>query len=150
MDLVHEHGIGSFRKIETEGEPADCVEAARMRKMPLGDLLKAVLLVDRHKKYFLVCIPADRKVDLKGKLPKILLSQRLSFAAPEKVLEKTKCVPGAVFPFAEGIPLVYDISVLEKNVMNISAGDRRVSYNVPVRELREKFDPFLADILAEA
>lgn len=126
-------------------EPKDCIEAAAIRKLPLSKLLKSILLEDKGGKLFLACILAHRKIDLK-KFQLLLNCRRLSFAPESKVIEITGCPIGAVTPYADCV-VVYDVSVSEeKDYVNISAGDKKVSYNINPGELIKEVNPIIADI----
>ncbi|MFH1256701.1 MAG: YbaK/EbsC family protein [Candidatus Diapherotrites archaeon] len=135
-----------IQAIETEAEPKDCIEAAELRKLPLSMLLKAILLEDKGNNHYLACILADKKLNLK-KIAKIMGCKRLSFAPQNTVLEKTGCPPGAVAPYTDSYPLLWDKSVTSMNQVNISAGNKKISYNVSVPELHEITQPKILDFV---
>ena len=64
-----------------------------------GGHIKNLYLRDHKKNDFLLVTEQDQSVDLK-KLKQLLVSGRLSFGSPDRLMEKLGVRPGAVTPFS--------------------------------------------------
>ena len=64
-----------------------------------GGHIKNLYLRDHKKNNFLLVTEQDRSVDLKN-LKQVLVSGRLSFGSPDRLMEKLGVRPGAVTPFS--------------------------------------------------
>lgn len=99
------------------------VEAAEALGLPPGALpLKNLFLRDdRHRGHWLVCMPADKRLDLR-RLQDLLGSRRLSFASERDLEESLGVRGGSVTPLALlndetcSIPLVIDREIREARV----------------------------------
>ena len=128
----------------TYTKPEDCYEASSLRNIPISNLLKAILLIDKGGRLILACITANKRINLK-KVQLMMGCRRLSFAPEEKVLETTNCPVGAVTPYAD-CEVIYDEDVSNNNFVNISAGNKNVSFNVNPKDLVKDVNPIVADI----
>ncbi|RLJ07536.1 MAG: hypothetical protein DRP12_02025, partial [Candidatus Aenigmatarchaeota archaeon] len=74
-----------------------CEDAAKERNVPLNEMIKCVLLVDKKKNYFLVCLTADRMIDTK-KIRKVMNCKILSFASDQEIEKILGYKKGAIPP----------------------------------------------------
>ena len=75
-------------KLLPHSKPAlTCEEAAKERNVPLDQMIKCILLVDKKINFYLVCISSDKQLDTQ-KVRKKLNCSRLSFASKEQLAPK--------------------------------------------------------------
>lgn len=83
-----------------EHDPVLTVAEARLATAHVpGCHCKNLFLEERGGAHWLVVLPADRALDLRG-LAEALGLRRLSFASPERLAERLGVTPGSVTPFA--------------------------------------------------
>ena len=120
-------------------------QAATVRGVELKTGCKSMLLKTKAGKFLIANLAADRKIDLK-KLEKIV-SDKLSFATKEEVLQATNCEPGSVPPFGNifGLPTFLDKSVLENSFVNFNIGTLTKSVKICKQDLIRIMEPKIAD-----
>ena len=141
FQLLDEKGVKYER---SEHEPVrTSEEAAKMRGVDLKTGVKAMLLKTSEGKFIIVLIEADKRVDLK-KISEMEKIKKLSIAKPEEVLSETGCEIGGVPPFGytkngenNQIKTYMDRNILENNLVNFNAGDRRVSVSMKGKDLEK-------------
>jgi len=146
LQLLDSEGI-EYRLLPHASPAYTCEAAAEERKVPLGEMIKCILLVDRKKGYYLICTSADRMVDTK-KARNMLNSTRLSFASAHQIEEILGYKMGAVPPLLlkEDIPVVFDSGILEKRKVNISSGDPMLGIELQSGALVSLVKPQLGDV----
>jgi len=124
-----------------------CEDAARERNVPLNEMVKCILLMDKDKKYVLACCPADKRVDL-DKIRAVLDCKRLSFATEKEIEKITGHNIGAVPPLLlkEKIPIIFDNKIKEKKKVNISSGDPSAGIEIDADDLIKIINPIIMDI----
>ena len=102
-------------------------QAAVVRGTALASGAKA-LLVKAGDKFFLLVLPADRKLDNR-KARSGLGARALRFATREEVEQLTGLQPGAIPPFGSlfGLPTRCDPALADNPSINFNAGDHAVS-----------------------
>lgn len=75
------------------------IQSRFMQTSQGGGHIKNLYLRDHKKNNFLLVTEQDRSVDLKN-LKQVLVSGRLSFGSPDRLMEKLGVRPGAVTPFS--------------------------------------------------
>jgi len=101
-------------------------EAARYKGNLPGAHTKNLFLRDKQgKRMWLVCVRADRDVDLHALPPRIGARPRLSFGSEERMMRYLGITPGAVSPFAiindhgVNVQVVLDRALLEGDIVNL-------------------------------
>jgi Ala-tRNA(Pro) deacylase len=108
----------------TQHPPLFTVEDGREwhKKIP-GAHCKNLFLKDKKGEFWLVVMPAAKRADLAG-IAQRTGAAKLSFAAPELLLEILGLTPGAVTPFAllndaqKRVRIVLDEDMLESELVN--------------------------------
>jgi len=138
----------SYRLLPHKKPVYTCEDAAKERNVPLNEMIKCILLVDKGKKYILACCPADKRVDL-DKIRATLNCKRLSFASEKEIEEITGHKIGAVPPLLikENIIVIFDNSISEKENVNISSGDHLAGIELKTKDLLKIAKPIIADII---
>lgn len=86
-------------------------EAHRLMKETPGVLhTKNLFLKDERKKFFLICMNANKQLNLKSLRVKLKAKKKLSFASPEKLKERLNLAPGSVSIF--GMIYAKDVHLL--------------------------------------
>ena len=120
-------------------------EAAGLRKVGLHRGVKAIVTRSNAGNFFLFCLPADRKVDLK-KAADLANADRLFLASKEDVLRITGCEVGSVSPFSglfSNLPTFFDRKILENNRVDFSVGLHTRSVEMKSGDLVELVKPRL-------
>ncbi len=139
----------THRLLRHEKPASTCEDAARQRGVPLHEMIKVLVLKDRHGTYCAACLPADRRLDM-GKLSGLLGSKRLSMVSPEELQRITGYKAGAVPPLLEGkIAVVFDKSILDKERVNISSGDHAMGVELSTKDLLRLVSPKILEIARE-
>lgn len=116
-------------------------EAANMRGVELRTGVKALLLKTAERKFIMVLVPANKKVDLE-KMAQLEKTKKVSLASQSEVLEETGCEIGGVPPFGfakngqdNKIKTYMDKEILGIETVNFNAGDRKVSVSMKGADL---------------
>ncbi len=126
-----------YKLLPHEKQVFTCEEAAKERHVPLSEMVKCILLVDKQKKYLLACIPADKMLDTKKAKMFFDSYSRLSFASEREVEEVTGYKMGAVPPLLLKlkIPIIFEQSIQLKEKVNISSGNPSAGIELKPRDL---------------
>ncbi len=146
-DFLKEKGV-SYRLLPHEKPAYSCEDAAIERKVPLNEMVKSILLVDKAGKYCLACLLADSTLDPQS-IRRLLPFKRLSFAPESKISDVTGFELGSVPPvsFDNGVPVVFDEAILLKKKVNISAGVPTLGLELASRSLIRAVDPIVFRIV---
>ncbi|MBS3077079.1 prolyl-tRNA synthetase associated domain-containing protein [Candidatus Pacearchaeota archaeon] len=91
--------LHSISYIGHEHEAVFTVEESRKLKQSIPGLhCKCLFLKDENKKFYLVALPAEKRLDTK-KLKSLLEIKKLNFGSPEELKEKLNLTPGSVSIF---------------------------------------------------
>jgi len=99
-------------------------EGIAFRKTMPGVHCKNLFLRDTKKRYWLITMPIERHVNLK-ELPALIGSTRLSFAQPQRLMEKLGVEPGSVTPFAvvhdqdTSVSVILDDEMMRQPLLNV-------------------------------
>ena len=125
VELLDAYQI-SYRPLP-HNEPVFTVEAAaQQRGVVKEEMVKSILMRDKHGRYVMACVLGDARLD-----PKAVRAQlspewkRLSFANAEQIEAVTGCVQGAVTPLGlpDDVPVIFDQAIARCKRVNISSGD---------------------------
>lgn len=94
-DYLKKYGISY---LEFKHKPVFTVEESEKIKQKIPGLRTKSLFLKSGEKYFLVCMPGHKRLDIKN-LKKHLNIKELHFARPEELLSELKAVPGSVSLF---------------------------------------------------
>jgi len=135
-------------RILPHGKPTfTCEEAAEERKVPLEEMVKCILLVDKNGKYFLACMTAEKMLDTQ-RLRELVDCKRLSFASEHEVEKVLGYKMGAVPPILlkQDIPIVFDNGITKKDKVNISSGDPKAGIELKTKNLIPLVKPKFGNI----
>jgi len=115
---LEEHNI---EYIQHKHPPVFTVEESKNIKQNIpGIHTKTLFLKTEEKNYYLVCIPADKRLDISS-LRKQLGAKKLHFASPEELKSELNLTPGSVSVFgmiyAKSTHLIIDKPVWTSDVV---------------------------------
>lgn len=145
--LLYSRGLGY--RLLPHGKPVfTCEDAARERSVPLDEMIKCILLVDKKKKYFLACTTSDKMVDTE-KIRMIMGCSRLSFASEQEVEEILGYRIGAIPPLLlkTNITVIFDNEITKKEKVNISSGDPKAGIELSIKDLVLLAKPIFGNIV---
>ena len=124
-------------------------ESAELQGIPLGALLRTIVVRRGADDYVFVLVPGGRRFDW-PKLRAHLGVNRLSLPDAEEAREVTGYERGAITPFGarRAWPVIADASALEPGVVAIGGGARGVNLHLDPRALVERLGAEVADVTA--
>ena len=127
-------------------------ESAELQGIPLGALLRTIVVRRGDDDYVFVLVPGGRRLDW-PKLRGHLGVRRMSLPDADEAREATGYERGAITPFGarRAWPVVADAAVLEPAVVAIGGGAHGVNVHLAPAELVAKLDAEVVDVtVAEA
>ncbi len=127
---------------------ADSVEeAARLRDLPVGAILKTIVVRRGDDDYVFVLVPGDRAIDW-AKLRKHLGVRRLSLPDAGTAQDVTGYERGAITPFGatRSWPVIADERIADLEEGSIGGGDHGVSVTMSSKALCAHLAADLADV----
>lgn len=139
--LLDSKGI-EYRLLPHEKSVFTCEDAAKERDVPLGEMIKCILLVDKKKNYFLVCITADKMVDTE-KVREKVNCKRLSFASAQEIEKILGYKMGVISPLLlkTKVPILFDNAIMKREKVNISSGNPKAGLELNPRILISLIKP---------
>ncbi|MCK4745203.1 YbaK/EbsC family protein [Candidatus Parcubacteria bacterium] len=113
-------------------------DAAQTLGKKLSEIAKT-LAVKADRKYFLLVIPADRKVDFE-KLERLLKVKKAKIVKEIDIKKIFKVNPGTLIPFVafHKIPVYLDKTLLKNRIVIVSGGSHTESVKLKVNDLLEQ------------
>ncbi|MGR5153828.1 aminoacyl-tRNA deacylase [Photobacterium swingsii] len=146
IQLLEEEGV-EYRLLP-HSKPAKTIEeAAQERGVNPQQMVKSILLRDMSGFHVLACVPGPAQVDPK-KVRDIFGCRRMTCADATDVEKVTGLVIGTVAPIGlkNPLPLIFDQSIEQHDLVNISSGDRMAGVELSKDDLLILCDPMMADI----
>jgi Cys-tRNA(Pro) deacylase len=149
----------AIRAIETAGiehrvvrtEPAQNAEqSAELQGIPLGALLRTLVVRRGEDDYVFVLVPGGRRFDW-PKLRTHLGVRRLSLPDAEEARDVTGYERGAITPFgaSRAWPVIADAAALEPQIVAIGGGARGVNVHLRPADLVEHLGAEVVDVSVE-
>ena len=135
-----------FRVVRTEiARSAD--ESAALQGIPLGSLLRSILVRRAADDYVFVLVPGGRRFDW-PKLRALLGTNRLALPDAEEAKVITGYERGAITPFGalRPWPVIADASIAEHEIVAIGGGARGVNVHLAPADLLAATGADLVDI----
>jgi Cys-tRNA(Pro) deacylase len=124
-----------FRVVRTEiARSAD--ESAAFQGIPVGSLLRSILVRRGADDFFFVLVPGGRRFNW-PKLRQLLGTNRLTLPTEEEAKAETGYVRGAITPFGarRPWPVIADATVMDWDVVAIGGGARGVNVHLAPADL---------------
>ena len=135
-----------FRVVRTEiARSAD--ESAAFQGIPVGSLLRSILVRRAADDFFFVLVPGGRRFNW-PKLRQLLGTNRLTLPTEEEAKAETGYVRGAITPFGarRPWPVIADATVMDWDVVAIGGGARGVNVHVAPADLVRAIGAQVVDI----
>jgi Cys-tRNA(Pro)/Cys-tRNA(Cys) deacylase len=145
---VHELGV-EHRVIRTEMANS-AEESAAMQGIPLGALLRTIVVRRGEDDYLFVLVPAGRRFDW-PKLRAHLGVSRLSLPDTDEAQRATGYVRYTITPFGStrAWPVIADASLINQPVVAIGGGARGVNLHLTPDDLVRVLDAQVVDVSVE-
>ncbi len=145
IDALEAIGI-PFRLVRTQ-IARHAEESAAFQGIPLGSLLRTILVRRSADDYVFVLVPGGRRFDW-PKLRVLLGTNRLSLPDAEQAKAITGYERGAITPFgaATAWPVIADVSIAGLGLVAIGGGARGVNVHVAPADLIRSTGAQVADI----
>ncbi len=119
------------------------VEESKFLKSKIpGMHCKSLFLKDEKRKFYLVCMNAFKRLNMKGLRKKMGLSGKLQFASPEELKEELNLTPGSVSIFgmiyAKKTKLIIDLEVWNADIVGFHPNINTSTWEIKHIDL-EKF-----------
>jgi Cys-tRNA(Pro)/Cys-tRNA(Cys) deacylase len=122
-------------------------ESASFQGIPVGSLLRSILVRRGADDFFFVLVPGGRRFNW-PKLRQLLGTNRLTLPTEEEAKAETGYVRGAITPFGarRPWPVIADETVLSWEVVAIGGGARGVNVHLAPADLVKATDAQVVDI----
>lgn len=122
-------------------------ESAELQGIPLGALLRTLVVRRDEGDYLFVLVPGGRKFDW-PKLRDLLGVRRMTMPDAEEAREVTGYERGAITPFgaSTALPVIIDSTALEHPVVAIGGGAHGVNVHLSPQALAEHLSATVAEI----
>ena len=140
----------AYRVVVTE-RARSAEESASFQGLPVGRLLKSLVVRRGESDYVFVLVPGDRQIDWR-KLRKHLGVSRLSLPDRDEATRVTGYEPGAITPFgsASVLPVVVDSSAAGGGTVTVGGGAHGVNIHLDGGDLVEWLGAETADVTLSA
>ncbi|MCC6618567.1 MAG: YbaK/EbsC family protein [Chloroflexi bacterium] len=142
---VSDRGI-AFRVVRTE-RARTAQEAADLQGLPLGALLRTIVVRRAEDDYLFVVVPAGRRFDW-PRLRQHLGVRRLTLPDAEEAREVTGYERYTITPFgaSRAWPVIADAAILGESVVSIGGGGFGISLHLSPAELVRVLDADVVDV----
>jgi Cys-tRNA(Pro) deacylase len=136
---------GLRHEVVEYGRVASVEEAAAARGVPIGRVIKTIVVRRGEGDYLMVLVPGDRVIYW-AKLRRVCGVSRMSLATAEEALAATGYRPGTITPFGSSsvLPVIADASM--GGLASIGGGASGVAINVDATELIAFLGAEVADV----
>jgi Cys-tRNA(Pro) deacylase len=139
--------MGVAHRVVRTGEATSAEHSAQLQGIPVGALLRTIVVRRGEDDYLFVLVPAGRRFDW-PKLRAHLGVTRLSLPDAEEAHRVTGYVRYTITPFGStrAWPVIADASVMGEDVVAIGGGARGVNLHLAPAELVRVLDAAVADV----
>ena len=141
-----------YRLLPHSREVFTVEEAAEQREVFMDEMVKAILLRDKKRRYVMTCVRGDMRVHTKAVRAVLAPEfQRLQFASAEEIKEITGSVKGAVAPvdLPSDVRIVFDEAIVLCENVNLSSGHPAMGLEMKGSDLIALCKPIIAPIAEE-
>ena len=145
LDAVQ--ALGVPRRVVRTGQANSAEESAELQGIPLGALLRTIVVRRGEDDYVFVLVPAGRRFDW-PKLRSHLGVTRLSLPDADEAHRVTGYVRYTITPFGStrAWPVIADASVMGEPVVAIGGGARGVNLHLTPADLVRVLDAAVVDV----
>ena len=145
LDAIAARGVE--HEVVRTGQANSAEEAAELQGIPLGALLRTIVVRRGEDDYLFVLVPAGRRFDW-PKLRAHLGVTRLSLPDADEAQRVTGYVRYTITPFGStrAWPVLADASIQEQPVVSIGGGVRGVNIHLTPSDLVKALDATVVDV----
>ena len=138
---------GVPHRVVRTGQASSAEEAAELQGIPLGALLRTIVVRRGEDDYLFVLVPAGRRFDW-PKLRGHLGVSRLSLPDADEAQRATGYVRYTITPFGStrAWPVLADAAILEQPVVSVGGGVRGVNLHLAPADLVEALGASVVDV----
>ena len=139
--------LGVEHQVVRSGQANSAEEAAELQGIPLGALLRTIVVRRGEADYLFVLVPAGRRFDW-PKLRTHLGVTRLSLPDADEAQRATGYVRYTITPFGSTTawPVLADAAILDEPVVSIGGGVRGVNIHLTPANLVEALQASVVDV----
>jgi Cys-tRNA(Pro) deacylase len=139
--------LGIDHRVVRTGPANSAEEAVELQGIPLGALLRTIVVRRGDDDYLFVLVPAGRRFDW-PKLRAHLGVSRLSLPDADEAQRVTGYVRYTITPFGStrAWPVLVDATILEQPVVSVGGGVRGVSIHLAPADLVTSLDATVVDL----
>jgi Cys-tRNA(Pro)/Cys-tRNA(Cys) deacylase len=139
--------LGVEHQVVRTGPAASAEEAAELQGIPLGALLRTIVVRRGEDDYLFVLVPAGRRFDW-PKLRAYLGVTRLSLPDADEAQRVTGYVRYTITPFGStrAWPVLADAAILDQAIVSIGGGVRGVNIHIAPADLVAALDASVVDV----
>jgi Cys-tRNA(Pro) deacylase len=139
--------LGVEHRVVRTGPAGSAEEAAQLQGIPLGALLRTIVVRRGEDDYLFVLVPAGRRFDW-PKLRAHLGVTRLSLPDADEAQRVTGYVRYTITPFGStrAWPVLIDAAVMAQSVVSIGGGVRGVNIHLAPETLMAALDASVVDV----
>ena len=139
--------VGLGHRVVRFPRPQSAAESAAAQGIPIGSLIKTLVVRRGEDDYLFVLVPGDRALDW-PKLRAVLGVSRLSLPDAGEARTVTGYERGTITPFgaARRLPVVADASLAGLDPVGIGGGAHGVAIHLAAPELLEHLGAVVADV----
>ena len=141
------HAAGLAHRVVRTALPDSAEDSARLQEIPLGALLRTIVVRRGADDYVFVLVPVGRRLDW-PKLRAHLGVKRLSLPDADEALAATGYARFSITPFgaSHAWPVVADASAMEQPIVSVGGGVRGVNIHAAPADLVATLAAEVADI----
>jgi len=139
--------LGVAHRVVRTGQANSAEESAELQGIPLGALLRTIVVRRGEDDYLFVLVPAGRRFDW-PKLRAHLGVSRMSLPDADEAQRVTGYVRYTISPFGStrAWPVITDASVMQQPVVAIGGGARGVNLHLAPADLVRVLDAAVVDV----
>jgi Cys-tRNA(Pro)/Cys-tRNA(Cys) deacylase len=140
-------GLGVPHRVVRTGEATSAEHSAELQGIPVGALLRTIVVRRGEDDYLFVLVPAGRRFDW-PKLRAHLGVTRMSLPDADEAHRVTGYVRYTITPFGStrAWPVIVDASVMNESVVAIGGGARGVNLHLAPNDLVRALDAQVVDV----
>ena len=144
-------GLGLDPRVVATERPSSAEESAALQGIPVGNLLRTIVVRRGEDDYLFVLVPGGRQIDW-ATLRAHLGVSRISLPEKEEAREATGYERGTITPFGSlhAWPVIAAPAIAELDPVAIGAGAHGVNLHVPGRALLTALGADLVDVTRPA
>ncbi|MEM3383323.1 MAG: YbaK/EbsC family protein [Nitrososphaerales archaeon] len=121
IEILEKENV-KYKLVELPKSGITSKSVKEMINVKLEDICKTIVLTDGNKNFVAGFLQSNKNIDLE-KMKKIFNFKEIRLARAKELKEFLCLAPGEVCPLLLKIPIVFDSSVLKKEMVHLGSGD---------------------------